>query len=258
MKVPIPRQHGTWAMLYIPMILALASASGVTPDFYILLICVTALFFLRDPLEALIRSRMKAVHDSKMNPLLKWWSIVFSIIAIGSGGFLVVRGYTFLLVFCFSFIIFLAFHLKIQDLKQDRRIISELIAVAALTSTALLARGVLVGIDQEGFLLWLLCFLFFSSSVFYVKMRVYRQSRSKNSNRITVFSIIFHCALAFILASFIYFKIIGAYVALAYLPILVRSFTGFTTSGKLNLQKIGIAEVVLTILFTIILILNRA
>jgi YwiC-like protein len=251
MKITIPREHGTWAMLYAPIIIAFASAPYINIDVLALLIAITSLFFLREPLEKLIRLRQEAwLSDSSI--------ILLCVIAASSGVFLLVRGFWFLFLFLMLFISLLAIHLLLQSVKKSRKILSELLAIAGLTCSGLATRAVLIGqVDKEGYLLWLLCFLFFSSSVFYLKMRISNQMHNKDSMRFTILCLAFHSALLLVLLTLGIYKIIPMYTAAAYLPIIVRAFVGMANSGKINLKRIGIAEVVYTIIFAGVLILTE-
>jgi hypothetical protein len=53
------------------------------------------------------------------------------------------------------------------------------------------------------------------------------------------------------------YKIIPEYTVAAYFPIIVRAFVGIDSSRKINLKRIGIAEVVYTIIFAGVLILSE-
>jgi hypothetical protein len=146
-----------------------------------------------------------------------------------------------------------------QVRRQHHGKLSELLAIAGLTSSALASRAVLIGeIDKEGYLLWMLCFLYFSSSVFYIKMRVSRQTNNKASNKLTFWCTAFHIALVLALINLAFAKIIPLYTVAAYIPIVIRAFLGISASGKVNVRRIGIAEVVYTIIFACILILGES
>jgi len=253
MKIPIPHEHGTWAMIYVPVAIAFASAPLINIDFLVLILAMTSLFFLYNPLATLIRLKTTGHSTLIINSHLSW-IILYSTFALGCGVYLLFRGFIFLLLFLALFVSLLAFHLLLQTRRQHHGKLSELTAIAGLTSSSLATRGVLIGkIDNEGFLLWLLCFLFFSSSVFYVKMRISRQM-NKDSTKLTSLCVAFHVVLVLILVTLVICKIIPMYTAAAYLPIVIRAFLGMATSRKLNVKRIGIVEVVYTIIFAGILI----
>jgi YwiC-like protein len=258
MKIPIPREHGTWAMLYVPVAIAFASVPHIKIDFLVLILAMTSLFFLHNPLTTTIRLHANGNSSLMIKNHLSW-IIFYSAFALVCGGYLLLHGFTFLLLFVALFVLLVAVHTLMQTRRQHHGKLSELTAIAGLTSSGLATRGVLIGqIDQEGFLLWLLCFLFFSSSVFYVKMRVSRQMHNKDSTKLISLCVAFHIVLVLVLVTLAIYKIIPIYTAAAYFPIVIRAFMGTGTSGKINLKRIGIAEVVYTIIFAGILIFTES
>lgn len=258
MKIPIPREHGTWAMIYIPMVIALASAPLIKGDFLVLIVAITSMFFLQNPLSTTIRLHANGNSTSMIKNNSSWITFYIAI-ALACGGYLFLRGFTFLVLFLALFVLLLAVHLILQTRRQHHGKLSQLLAIAGLTSTALATRAILIGhIDQKGFLLWLLCFLFFSSSVFYVKMRVSVQAPYKDSTKLTSLCVAFHIVLVWVLVILVNFKIIPIYTAVAYFPIITRAFIGTGNSGKkVNLRRIGIVEVVYAIIFAWILIFSE-
>ncbi|MCI0612821.1 YwiC-like family protein, partial [bacterium] len=223
-----------------------------------LILAMTSMFFLHNPLATTIRLHTNGNSSLMIKSHLSW-IIFYSTVAVACGSYLLLRGLTFLLLFLALFALLLAVHLLMQTRRQHHGKLSELIAIAGLTSSGLATRGVLIGeLDQEGFLLWLLCFLFFSSSVFYVKMRVSRQMHNKDSTKLTSLCVAFHIVLVLVLVTLAIYKIIPMYTAAAYFPIVIRAFMGIGTSGKINLKRIGIGEVVYTIIFAGILIFTES
>lgn len=254
MKIPIPREHGTWAMIYVPMAIAFASAPLIKFDFLVLILAITSMFFLQNPLATILRRHANGQSKLMVNNYSSWINF-YTTSALACGGYLLLRGFTFLLLFLALFVLLLVVHQLLHTRKQHHGKLSQLLAIAGLTSTALASRAVLIGqIEQQGVLLWLLCFLFFSSSVFYIKMRVSKQMPNKDSTELISLCVAFHIFLVLILLTLVSFKIIPMYTAAAYFPIVIRAFIGTGSSGKINLRRIGIAEVIYTIIFAGILI----
>ena len=254
MKIPIPREHGTWAMIYVPMAIAFASAPLIKFDFLVLILAITSMFFLQNPLATILRLGANGQSTLMVNNYSSWISF-YTASAVVCGGYLLLRGFTFLLLFLAFFVFLLLVQLVLKKRKQHHGKLSELLAIAGLTSTALASRAVLIGqIEQQGVLLWLLCFLFFSSSVFYIKMRVSRHTHNKEATVLTLLCISFHIVLVLVLVALAIYKIIPMFTAVAYFPIVIRAFIGTGSSGKINLRRIGIAEVIYTIIFAGILI----
>jgi hypothetical protein len=106
--------------------------------------------------------------------------------------------------------------------------------------------------DPFCLLLWGLNIVYFTSSIFYVKMRVSRFAKKKDAQRLTWQCVSYHALLAAGLGALLLVNWITGVVALAFLPILIRAFAGIKAEkGKLNLKRIGIAESIYTLLFVV-------
>ncbi|HSE42348.1 MAG TPA: hypothetical protein VLH08_16400, partial [Acidobacteriota bacterium] len=141
-------------------------------------------------------------------------------------------------------------HVIFTFFRKERSIPSELIAVMTLTSSILAMQYVQTGIVKNtGWLLWILSILYFWSSVFYIKMRVRRQINKLNSTSITLACHLYHAFLIIILAGFAIYRLTPVLTLAAFLPIVVRAYTGIQPSGKLNLKRIGLTEVAYTFFF---------
>jgi hypothetical protein len=243
MRIPIPKEHGTWAMLYIPMLLALVLTGVLNLKSFLFFLAVTALFFLRDPLESSVRLRILRVHERRR--YFDLWSLIFALIALIPGTILVLYwGLSELLWFAVLFLAAFVIHLSLSHYRLERGIFSQLIAVVALTSSAPgMQYAVTASLSSITWSLWILSILFFSSSVFYVKMHIKRHMQKSNTRSITMKCFGYHAFLMLILVALTLYNFIPALAVIAFVPVVLRIFTSIPSSNRLNLKQVGMAEV---------------
>lgn len=258
MRMPVPREHGTWAMLYAPIICAAVSAWIIDARLILFLISTTAAFFLREPLETWIRFQMRGAGDPKRLLQLRNWSIVFlSVSLVASGILIVVWKLWFLPFFASIFGAMLGLHLFWIYRKSDRRFHAEIAGVIALTSSAPACRYVMIGrIDRISLVLWLLNALFFVSSVFYVKKRVSIVSRRHNTQHASAWCDVYHALLTIVLIFLSWKGLISWTIIFAFLPVILRSFLGVLFAEKLSLTRLGISEVAFTLVFVTLMVIS--
>ncbi len=74
--MPIPREHGAWAVLYGPFLIGAASVGRFDVEILIFLVAVTAFFLARHPLSKLARLRAVGPIDAdKFNYWMHWFVI---------------------------------------------------------------------------------------------------------------------------------------------------------------------------------------
>ena len=245
-------------MLYAPILCAVVSVGRLDFRFFLFLLSTTAAFFLRDPLETWIRLRLLNSADSARLSFLRNWSAAYLVLAVLPAAWLIL-GFDlwWLPLFAAIFIVMLALHVFWISTKSDRQVQAELTAVVALSSSAAACRYAMTGaVDSMAFLLWALNAMFFASSVFYVKMRVSRVARKHQTSHAVMLSCLYHLLLAATLALLATRGWIPWIVLLAFAPVLIRAFTGVLSRGRLSLTRIGVSEVVFTVVFVSIMILS--
>ncbi len=130
--------------------------------------------------------------------------------------------------------------------REDRSVAAELLAFGGL---ALIAPATHCVANQQwtthALVLWVLCVAYFSSAIFYVKMRVKATVPrfAADHQRLRIYTAIYHMLLF----------ATGRYVV-AYLPIIARGlYYAARPSPKINLKQIGWTEVVYSIWFLVTL-----
>ena len=248
----IPREHGAWMMLYAPLVVGLADGQGpLLPawlDVVGLVLLVTGAFGLRVPVGVLLSRR-----ESERG-LARRWAIRYSELML-AGAVLVARNpnrIAILIVVCVAAAL-MASHFALSRRREHRTIFGELIGVAGLTVTSALGYFVAFGGDwMRAGVLWAVCFLFFGSSVFYVKWRVARRVMDRRAEppRGEALSLAsYHVFVIAALAGLVLAQAVSPICAVAFLPLGARYALPLLTGPRPSLVQIGVSEIVLSLAF---------
>jgi hypothetical protein len=223
---------------------------------FLFLLATTAIFLAHEPLAVLVRLNPKRPSSPQIFRESKWWLAIYSTFALAATLPLILQYQRWWLVpFGIVLIAFLTAHIYLASKREERTIGGEFLGVISLTLTAPGAYYVVTGrLDRFCLLLWALNIVYFTSSIFYVKMRVSRFAKKKDAARLTWQCLSYHVLLMALVGLLIWQGWITLVAAIAFLPIVVRTFAGMKEQkGKLNLKRIGIAESVYTLLFVVFL-----
>jgi len=253
----LPKEHGAWVMLYVPFVLGVAVAGRVNWQVFLLLLSTTAMFIARESLLIYWRARArgrKAVEAGRTlilylalaaafgAPLIFWFRLFWLIPAglIGAA-LLLING-------------------RQAAQMEERAMISEILAIGGLTMTGPAAYYAASGRwELTAFWLWLLTMLYMASSVFYIKLRVYRLNPRKQAEQRQAWwsCAFYHSFLLVALLSLIFVGSLSLFALIAFAPALVRTFWGmFNPKTKVNLIRAGILEIVYSMIFLICAALN--
>ena len=255
-KPPIPHEHGAWAMLYAPMLIAILALGRFELAVVLFLIATTAIFLAHEPLAVLVKLNPNRPSSPQIFRASKWWLAIYCAIAMAATMPLLLHYERWLLApFGVVLLALLSTHIYLASKREERTISGEFLGVISLTLTAPSAYYVLTGkLDMFCLLLWGLNIVYFTSSIFYVKMRVSRFAKKKDADALTWQCLGYHVLLAAGIGALMWMNWITGVAALAFLPVILRTFAGLKKEkGKLNLKRIGIAETVYTLLFVIFL-----
>lgn len=259
MKPPLPQEHGAWAMLYAPLLIAVLVIGQFALTAFLFLLATTAIFLAHEPLSILVKLNPKRPSSPQIFRASKIWLAIYLALALAATApLLFIYQRWLLLPFGVALVVLLATHIYLAAKREERSVGGEFLGVISLTLTAPGAYYVVTGrLDQISWWLWLLNIVYFTSSIFYVKMRVSRFAKKSSAQKMTWQCSIYHSFLALTLALCWWQGWLTAFVALAFLPIVLRSFVGLKPqTGKLNLKLIGLAESIYTLIFVIFLTLG--
>jgi len=236
-------------MFYVPFIAGTIVGGGISWPVGWLFIATSALFISRESLLRVWRRRTD--HAARVTLLVHT--------LIGAIG-----GVVLLLCFHFYLLLWLALPGMLLLLvngwqasrRADRTISTEILAIAALTLSAPAAHYVAGGHwNVTTWLLWGLSFLYFASSVFYVRYRVtsLHGRDPEVKRRVSMLSLLYHLLLPIILVIIIVRGDWSSLLLAAFLPIIVRAlFHHLRPPATLNLKQIGLREIAYAVIFLIL------
>ncbi len=253
----LPKEHGAYAMLYVPFLLGVMVAGDFSGRVWLLLLSVTALFISRESLLVWWRARSrgrKAIGAGRLLAvylgltalcgalLLLFWQLFWLVpLALVGGVLLIING-------------------KQAVRLEERTVLGEVLAICGLTLAAPAAYYVASGAwESTAIWLWVLSALYFASSVFYIKLRVLSLHPQRQQDQRRVWQ---HCAFyhSFLLVSLLLLAFTGSlhlFALIAFAPVLGRAFWSlFNPARKLNLTRAGIFEVIYSLMFLIFITLS--
>ena len=166
----LPKEHGAWAMLYVPLAVGALVACRAPLRLLLLALSVTFFFIARESLLIWWRARGRGKQNDQAQRFMLSYLALAGL--FGAPLLLVYHLYWFFAL-ALGALMLLAINARQAVRHQDRTIGAEMMAIAGLTLTAPAAYYAASGtFDARGLSLWALCGLYFASSVFYVKLRV--------------------------------------------------------------------------------------
>lgn len=257
-KIPIPREHGAWAMLYVPFAVAVATFAGPLWRAIPFLIGMTAAFFAHEPLMSVLRLDPSRPQNREKRRHAFVWLFVYSFVAAVSILPLVIMQHLWYLLLLGAVTgILLVIHGYLVTELSQRSFAAEFLGVICLTSSSAAARYVLAGeLDRTAFFLWGLNVLYFTSSIFFVKMVVSRYAKKSEAGSLTLQCALYHLLLAVGLG----WLILGGegkgpvLAAIAFAPIFIRTLYAMVAPPrKLNLKRLGLTEIAYSLFFVALL-----
>jgi hypothetical protein len=253
----LPKEHGAWAMLYVPLAVGALVAWRFSLPLLLFALSVSFLFIARESFVGWTRARSRNRADDHARLL----AVIYFMLAAVFGAPLVMFEKLYWLAPAGAAMLALMIANAQQAMhREDRTIAGETMAIAGLTMTAPAAYYVATGrLEVTEIWLWLLCALYFASSVFYVKLRVNTINPRREEARLQSWRrcVLYH---AFLLGSLVLFSITGSsslFALAAFLPVLIRSFWYLARPVRqINLRMVGWLEVIYSIVFLIFITLT--
>jgi len=253
----IPREHGAWGMLLVPLATGavVALRTGINGGALTLFLCAAlSLFWLRTPVESWLgTSAIKAHTDYERAFVLR--------VITGIGLFAATcialllwdgRNRGLLLI---GAVAALAFGLQavVKKLGRKGRMPAQVIGSIGLTSTAAGAYYVATGrLDRTAVALWLANWLFASDQIHFVQLRI-RSSRLVTFREKLRLGLPFLIAQLGLLAAIIAacrFGLFPVAIALAFVPVLLRGVFWFVPGHRpLDVHKLGFSELGQALIF---------
>jgi len=253
----LPKEHGAWVMLYVPFVLGVAVAGRVNWQVLLLLLSTTAIFISRESLLVWRRARSRGRDAAEAGRTLSLYLVLTA--AFGSPLILVFKLFWLIPLGLIGAALLMINGRQAAQM-EERAMTSEILAIGGLTMTAPAAYYAASGRwEMTAFWLWLLSMLYMASSVFYIKLRVYRLNPRKHVEQRGAWRscAVYHSFLLVALPALIFAGSLNLLALIAFAPVIVRTFWGmFKPTTKVNLMRAGILEIVYSMIFLICAALN--
>jgi hypothetical protein len=248
----IPKEHGAWGMLYVPLALAVAAAGVWNVRVVWLALAVTLVFLARESVLAWWRARVWGRDpDNSFRMMLLYLALA----AVAGAPLVAFERLWGLAAFGAAAAALLVWNGQQAAKREERTVPTEVLGIAGLTLTAPAAHYVALGRwEATGLWLWAASALYFTSSVFYVKLRVLtaHPKRPQELESVRRWCFFYHAGLAAAVVALAALGVASAAIVLAYAPILARAFWRlWRPARRLVLKHVGVLEIVYSVVFLV-------
>ena len=253
----IPREHGAWGMLLVPLVTGAVVAVRSSIDFAalaIFLVAALSLFWLRTPVEAWLgTSAIKAQSPSERSAVARA-SVALAAVTAVAVATLFISGYSRgLLTIGAVAAVALAAQAAVKKMGRRGRMPAQIIGAIGLTSTAAGAYYVATGkLDRIAVALWLANWMFAGDQVHFVQVRIH-SSRAASVNEKLRQGYAFLAGQFFLLGIVValcWLNVFPKFVVFAFVPVLLRGTLWFLRGRQpLDVHKLGFSELAQALIF---------
>lgn len=262
---PLPKEHGSWVMLIVPLLLGFSLAPGWDWRGIILIVAAFGFFLVRTPLATLVKTRKRKQTDRTY--LWRWTAIYGGITGLAGGWLVFVEGLWWLVLIGAVGASLILVNLWLVYKRQEMSVLSELLGIFGLALGAPMAYYVTSDIlNNQAIMLWLINGLYFGSTVFYVKLKVRQQPRKPIPPMLKVRLADAQAGLIYQVGSLL--AVIGLAILgeipfllpLAFLPATFKVFYGsiwhWQDRKTLSLPRLGVIEIIHAVIFVILVLVS--
>jgi len=264
MELVITNEHGSWAVVFVPMLTAILSEKKYTLELFPLFFLIFFSFMLYKPAEIIAKGWTAGSGGSGKSNNAVFSFFLYGIIASGFLAYEIffLHNY-FLLVFGgMAAVIFLVEVFVKPSGKFS--FLREVLGVLILTSTAPITVAALEGtITDFALTLWILNFLFFTSGACFVNFLIDKLALAKGKkSESALFSaknihFVYHFALSLFLILFIAFFPEQYFKVLAFVPMIVHAYVIYFSGDVVtNFKPVGLKLLAHSLVFAVLLSIN--
>lgn len=262
----VPREHGAWGLLLVPMVTAAGVAfrqnTNVFP-FVLLLTAALSLFWLRTPLESLLGISAMRAETKEERGSVAFVVLYLAIVAVLASSMLLWAGQNPLL-WLIGAAAGVAFVVQavLRKMGRHTRMLSEIVGTIGLTASAPAVYYVITGkFGITGWMLWLANLMFAGNQIHYVQIRIHTCKLSglhAKLARARTFAL-GQLAMAAVLGATCWLGWMPWLVLLAFVPLLLRGFYYFVQKpAPLRVRRLGWNELAQAIVFCVLFIMTFA
>lgn len=264
MKIPQPiitREHGAWAVLYVSLLIGAVYADRFSWNVVYLALAALGVFLSYVPVHTLLRRLIgMEIPAEKFDGSLFWmvvyllFGVVFIIPLLRQDlWYLILIGIVGMISFFGNFLL---------TRTIQKSISSDLVAVAGLTLSAPSAYYVTTGtIDEKAVVVWILNFLFFGCSVFYVHMKLQATALKKKEwgleDKLSAgkLNIAYHLVVVLVVVILAVYHFTPTMVTLAYVPMVLHALYGtIQLHRRVKFKHLGFLLLGQSIAFAVLLL----
>lgn len=260
----VPREHGAWGILLVPLVSGAAIAlldGGSGASLVPFSLAALALFWLRTPVESWVGAaaiRARTPQEFRMVRNAAFW---LSLVAAASLAWLFWGGRNGALlgIGCAAAASFAAQY-AVKRISRGARAAAQMVGSAGLTATAAGAYYVVAGrLDATAWSLWIANYLFAVNQIQFVQLRIHGARANSPGEKLAIGRGFFaaQCLLAFALIAAASSSLFPWYAAAAFLPVLFRGFAWFAAKpAPLAIHALGKSELAYACVFGVLLIIG--
>jgi hypothetical protein len=260
----LPREHGAWGMLLIPLMTGAAVGFASNQAILPLLLFIAAalsLFGLRTPVEAWYGASALRPSTPAERRVVLYSIFSYATVAVFAVGWLLLKEEALGLIFIgTSAAIVFGLQTSLKKIGRHARMFSQLVGAIGLTSTAAGAYYVVTGaLGMQAVALWGLNWLFAANQIHFVQIRI-RGARARSSGEKFAqgrWFLVGEALTVLLLASVWSLSMLPGFAALAFVPVLLRGLYWFFEGEKpLVIHRLGFTELAHALAFGVLLILS--
>lgn len=246
----VPREHGAWGLLLVPLFTGVAAGYASKHQLYPLLLFTVAallLFWLRTPVESLIGMGALRANGVKERRTALSASIFLAAMAAACLTALMWKGQNLpLLLLGTATGVALVVQTVLQRLGRRARMPAQLVGAIALTCTAPAAYYIGTGqLNQRAFVLWASNWIFAGNQIHFVQLRIHAARASSFSQKFARGKFFLLAQPIFFLALLVasFWHLLPRLVFVAFVPALVRGTLWFFRKPEsLDVRSLGWSE----------------
>ena len=258
----IPREHGAWGILLVPLFTGACAGvlvRGPSQGLVVLTVLVLALFWLRTPIEAWAGIAPIRARTPGEFRLVRALTVLLLIIAVSGLTWLLRNGQNRALIWigCAAAFDF-GIQLLVRRIWKNARAAAQIVGAAGLTSTAPAAYYVVTGhLNTASWSLWAANLLFAANQIQYVQLRIRTARVANRAGKVAAGRgfLAQQLLLTALLAAACSMGDFRWYGAAAFLPVLIRGFAWFVDRPKpLVIHSLGKRELAHACIFGVLLV----
>ena len=258
----VPREHGAWGLLLVPMITSAGVAFRQSGNLFPLLLLLTAaltLFWLRTPLESYLGTSVVKAQTTEERREVLFTVVYLGAIAAIALAMLLGNGANPLLWYlALAVVAAFAAQAILKKLTRKARMLSEIVGAIGLTASAPAAYYVMTGkFGLTAGMLWVANFAFAGNQIHYVQVRIHN-ARATGFREKLLKAWTFaagQLVMASILIAACWLRLLPWLTLFAFAPLLLRGFAYFVQKPRpLQVRRLGWNELAHAIVFCVLFI----